>query len=33
MDHYLTLDKKPLAWAAFIILLPVALLGFTMLAR
>lgn len=30
---YLVADKTPLAWAAFIILLPVALLGFTMFAR
>lgn len=30
---YLVVAKKPLAWAAFIILLPVALLGFTMFAR
>jgi hypothetical protein len=30
---YVFADKTALAWAAFIILLPVALLGFTMLAR
>lgn len=30
---YVAVDKTPLAWAAFIILLPVALLGFTMFAR
>jgi hypothetical protein len=30
---YVAISKKPLAWAAFIILLPVALLGFTMFAR
>jgi hypothetical protein len=30
---YLAVDKTALAWAAFIILLPVALLGFTMFAR
>jgi hypothetical protein len=30
---YVFADKSALAWAAFIILLPVALLGFTMLAR
>lgn len=30
---YLVAGKKPLAWAAFIILLPVTLLGFTMFAR
>jgi hypothetical protein len=30
---YLAADKRALAWAAFIILLPVALLGFTMFAR
>jgi hypothetical protein len=30
---YVFADTKALAWAAFIILLPVALLGFTMLAR
>jgi hypothetical protein len=30
---YLIADKTPLAWAAFIVLLPVALLGFTMFAR
>jgi hypothetical protein len=30
---YLAADKTALAWAAFIILLPVALLGFTMFAR
>jgi hypothetical protein len=30
---YLAADTKTLAWAAFIILLPVALLGFIMLAR
>ena len=30
---YLIADKTPLAWAAFIILLPVALLGFIMFAR
>ncbi|MCW2900750.1 MAG: hypothetical protein JWO67_3015 [Streptosporangiaceae bacterium] len=30
---YVAADTKALAWAAFIILLPVALLGFTMLAR
>lgn len=30
---YLIADQTPLAWAAFIILLPVALLGFTMFAR
>jgi hypothetical protein len=30
---YLVADSKPLAWAAFFILLPVALLGFTMFAR
>jgi hypothetical protein len=30
---YLIAGKTPLAWAAFIILLPVALLGFTMFAR
>jgi hypothetical protein len=30
---YLAADKTALAWAAFIILLPVAVLGFTMFAR
>ena len=30
---YLIADKTPLAWAAFIVLLPVALIGFTMFAR
>jgi hypothetical protein len=30
---YLLANSKALAWAAFIILLPVALLGFTMFAR
>jgi hypothetical protein len=30
---YVAVDKTGLAWAAFIILLPVALLGFTMFAR
>jgi hypothetical protein len=30
---YVAISKTPLAWAAFIILLPVALLGFTMFAR
>jgi hypothetical protein len=30
---YVAADTKALAWTAFIILLPVALLGFTMLAR
>jgi hypothetical protein len=30
---YLATDREALAWAAFIVLLPVALLGFTMLAR
>jgi hypothetical protein len=30
---YLLLDMRQLAWAAFIVLLPVALLGFTMFAR
>lgn len=30
---YLAADKTALAWAAFIILVPVALLGFTMFAR
>ena len=30
---YLALDADALAWVAFIVLLPVALLGFTMLAR
>jgi hypothetical protein len=30
---YVVADTKALAWAAFIILLPVALVGFTMLAR
>src|SRR5438067_8548179 len=30
---YLIASKTALAWAAFIILLPVALLGFTMFAR
>ena len=30
---YLLAGSKPLAWAAFVILLPVALLGFTMFAR
>jgi hypothetical protein len=30
---YVVADTKALAWAAFVILLPVALLGFTMLAR
>lgn len=30
---YVAVHKTPLAWAAFIILLPVALLGFTMFAR
>jgi hypothetical protein len=30
---YVAVDKTALAWAAFIILLPVALLGFTMFAR
>jgi hypothetical protein len=30
---YVAVDKTPLAWTAFIILLPVALLGFTMFAR
>jgi len=30
---YLVAGSKPLAWAAFVILLPVALLGFTMFAR
>jgi hypothetical protein len=30
---YLLLDNDALGWAAFIVLIPVALLGFTMLAR
>jgi hypothetical protein len=30
---YLAAGQKALAWTAFIILLPVALLGFTMFAR
>ncbi|SCF01265.1 hypothetical protein GA0074695_2861 [Micromonospora viridifaciens] len=30
---YLVMDKAALAWVAFVLLLPVALLGFTMLAR
>ncbi len=30
---YLVVDKTALAWVAFVLLLPVALLGFTMLAR
>ena len=30
---YVIADKTPLAWAAFIVLLPVALIGFTMFAR
>jgi hypothetical protein len=30
---YLIAGKTPLAWAAFIVLLPVALIGFTMFAR
>jgi hypothetical protein len=30
---YLVVDKTVLAWVAFVLLLPVALLGFTMLAR
>ncbi|OKI44861.1 hypothetical protein [Micromonospora sp. CB01531] len=30
---YLAVDKTALAWVAFALLLPVALLGFTMLAR
>jgi uncharacterized membrane protein len=30
---YLAVDKDALAWVAFVLLLPVALLGFTMLAR
>jgi uncharacterized membrane protein len=30
---YLVVDKSALAWIAFVLLLPVALLGFTMLAR
>ena len=30
---FVAVGKTPLAWAAFIILLPVALLGFTMFAR
>jgi hypothetical protein len=30
---YLFADSKALAWTAFIVLIPVALLGFTMLAR
>lgn len=30
---YLVVDKTALAWIAFVVLLPVALLGFTMLAR
>ncbi|MEU5950477.1 hypothetical protein ABZ793_33740 [Micromonospora sp. NPDC047465] len=30
---YLAVDKDALAWTAFALLLPVALLGFTMLAR
>lgn len=30
---YLAADKDALAWTAFVLLLPVALLGFTMLAR
>ena len=30
---YVVVGKTPLAWAAFIILVPIALLGFTMFAR
>jgi manganese efflux pump family protein len=30
---YLAVDNDPIGWAALIVLLPVALLGFTMLAR
>jgi uncharacterized membrane protein len=30
---YLVVDSDALAWVAFVLLLPVALLGFTMLAR
>jgi hypothetical protein len=30
---YLVVHKTALAWVAFVLLLPVALLGFTMLAR
>ncbi|GAA1823900.1 hypothetical protein HC028_25910 [Planosporangium flavigriseum] len=30
---YLAVDSNALAWVAFVVLLPVALLGFTMLAR
>lgn len=30
---YVIADSDPLAWVAFVVLLPVALLGFTMLAR
>jgi len=30
---YLVVDSTGLAWAAFVVLLPVAILGFTMLAR
>ncbi|MDT0320614.1 hypothetical protein [Streptomyces millisiae] len=30
---YLIADTRALAWVAFVVLLPVALLGFTMLAR
>ena len=30
---YLVVDRTALAWVAFVLLLPVALLGFTMLAR
>jgi uncharacterized membrane protein len=30
---YLAVDNDALAWVAFVVLLPVALLGFTMLAR
>lgn len=30
---YLVAGDEPLAWAAFVVLLPVALLGFTMFAR
>jgi uncharacterized membrane protein len=30
---YLVADRTALAWVAFVLLLPVALLGFTMLAR
>lgn len=30
---YLLVETEPLAWVAFVVLLPVALLGFTMFAR